>query len=123
MIDVMTVPAWAKALMRHAHFAEEQGLTPRLDSPGMQHARDMLALALEHDAQAGRLYAELSAAIAPAVSNRRHAVLQFVAAAHQFSCAVLRSQHDCPAHVVDFATGLLSEAAAFVVADEATQWG
>jgi hypothetical protein len=66
MIEVMIVPAWAKTLLRHARFAEEHGLTPRLDSPGMQHARDML-----------------------------------------------RSQHDFPALVVDFAKGVLSEAAAF----------
>lgn len=93
MIDVTILPAWA-------------------NSPGMQHAREMLALALEHEAQA----------TAPAASNRHHAVLQFVAAAHEFSSTVLRSPHDFPAHVVDFATGLLSEAAAFVVADEATRW-
>jgi hypothetical protein len=110
-------------LLRQARSAHDLGRLPRLDSPGMQHARDMLALALEHEKQEGRLYAELSAAIAPAAPNARHAVLQFVAAAHEFACVVLRSQHDFPAHVVDFATGILSESVALVVADGATQWG
>jgi hypothetical protein len=88
--DAMAVPAWTKTLLRQA---------------------------LEYEAREGRVYAELMAAIAPAAPSQHHAVSQFVATTHEFACVVLRSQADYPAHVVDFATGILSEALAFVQAE------
>ena len=71
---------------------------------------------------ANRVFDELAAAFAPAAPSPRLVVLSFVGAAHQFARAVLSAQSDYPAHVVDFATGLLSEAAAFVIADDGAKW-
>jgi hypothetical protein len=89
----------------------------RIDSASMQHGRALMAAAREHEEQAGRVYDELMAAIAPAVPSKRQAVSQFVAASHGFASVVLRSPHDYQSHVVDFATGILNEALAFAQAD------
>jgi hypothetical protein len=57
------------------------------------------------------------AAITPPVFSSQQAVLTFVAATLAFASMILRSPHDYPAHAIDFATGLLNEAAAFIQAD------
>jgi hypothetical protein len=92
------------------------------DSPHMQRERDMLAQAIDNEAQEGRLFRELTARCAPVAPSPRQAVLEYVARGHEIAAAILRSPQDYPAHAVDFALGVLSEAAAFVQADRKAPW-
>ena len=88
-------PAWTETLLRQAQEAEQSE---------------------------GALYDELVAAIAPAIRSPHHAVLLFVASAHELASVMLRSPHDYPPHALDLATGILSEALVFVQADKAPTW-
>lgn len=84
--------------------------------------------ACEFQAQAagGELYRTLCAAwdaaarrpqISALPTTKREAVAQFVEIAYAFAAAVLSAPADYPAHVVDYATGLLHESLDYVAAE------
>jgi hypothetical protein len=89
------LPAWAKAFLREIR---------------------------EQETQANGVYDELMAAFRRATQTKRQAVSQFVATSHAIAAAVLSLPLDYSAPVVNFATGLLSEALAYVQADRDARW-
>jgi hypothetical protein len=91
--------------------------------PGVMTLR--MAREYQRQAEGGDLYGELSRGFeavrsvryAPRPSTKREAVAQFVDIAYAFAASVLSTPADYPAHVVDYATGLLNESLDYVTAE------
>lgn len=95
--------------------------------------RTLLRQVRDAQASEGQLYRQLcdgfeasrrAAKYAPQPTTKREAVAQFVDIAYACAATVLQTPADYPAHVVNFALGLLYEATDYVNADmRAAQWG
>ena len=93
-----------------------------LHPASLRNASRFLEIAKEAERKEGEHYAALSKGFPASTGNHQvevksGAVSQFVNATAAFAAAVLSGPADYPAHLVDYATGLLHETTDFVNAE------